>query len=488
MVGVNVRSEPGARFRLDSSYRRPTGSSVIVGGSPLRLFRLSAAGRRVAEAVERGEALPTGHEALTDRLYDAGAIHRLLGDEPVGGETRPSTVDVTAVVPAHMVAIAGERAPPPVRAVPGAIRTIVVDDASPRPVSVSGETAEAMVRDRNGGPGAARNTGLAEVSTPFVAFVDTDVVTPAGWLEPLLAHFRDPTVALVAPRVRSSAGGSPLVDGDEVVHGSLDLGAQEGRVSPGSRIGYVPGAAIVCRTAAVRAIGGFDESLRWGEDVDLVWRLHEAGWRCRYEPGVVVWHAARRSLRGWLGQRYRYGTSAAPLEQRHPGALAPLRISGWSAAVWALLLCRRPTAAGAVALGTAVALQRKLHDVPAAESARLAGLGHLHAGAQIGTSLRRSWWPAAVVVAVSIRRFRPWLALAAVGAPAIEWWRLGRRSRHADAAPVPALHTFVGMRLADDIAYGSGLWAGCLRARSLAALRPDLANWPPRRTSTVTRQ
>ena len=71
-------------------------------------------------------------------------------------------------------------------------------------------------------------------------------------------------------------------------HSPLDLGPEPARVRAGTRVSYVPAAAIVCRVDAIREIGGFDEALRFGEDVDLVWRLDAAGWRCRYEPVATV--------------------------------------------------------------------------------------------------------------------------------------------------------------------------------------------------------
>ena len=43
------------RFRVDPTYRRIADGSVILGGAPLRLFRLSPGGQRVAAAIERGE-------------------------------------------------------------------------------------------------------------------------------------------------------------------------------------------------------------------------------------------------------------------------------------------------------------------------------------------------------------------------------------------------------------------------------------------------
>src|SRR3978361_209803 len=91
---VDLTAVQPARFRLDGSYRRPDDGDVVIGGSPLRLFRLTAAGRRVAAAIESQAPLPAGHAPLTDRLLDAGAIH------PVWNGDGPTTEAVTVVVPA----------------------------------------------------------------------------------------------------------------------------------------------------------------------------------------------------------------------------------------------------------------------------------------------------------------------------------------------------------------------------------------------------
>ena len=197
----------------------------------------------------------------------------------------------------------------------------------------------------------------------------------------------------------------------------------------------MPAAAIVCRTAALRAVGGFDEALRWGEDVDLVWRLVEAGWRCRYEPSVTVGHRARPTVPAWLRQQFEYGTSAAPLAARHPGALAPLRISGWSLAAWILAVgARRPLAGAALTVATAVALQRKLPGVPPAEVAELAGRGTLAAGEQIADAVTRAWWPVALLL-LPVRAARLPVALALLASPVLGAWRCPRRARRGRRVP-----------------------------------------------------
>ncbi len=429
------------RYRLDSSWRRPNNNTVIAG-SPLRVFRLTDSGARVInEATTDIEPTPI-QQALLDRFVDAGALHPL----PTAGPF--TAADVTVVVPAF------NRLP-----TSRDVQTIVVDDGSSPPL------AGAQLRLAiNRGPAAARNAGLTQVTTPLVAFIDSDVMVERGWLESLLAHFADERVALVAPRVQSAPGATWLA-AYEQRNSPLDLGNEPARIAAGTRVSYVPAAAIVCRVDAIREIDGFDEELRTGEDVDLVWRLRAAGYQCRYEPTAVVLHEPRRSLTALLRQRFGFGRSAAPLATRHPGALAPVRLNVWSAVVWALVLLRRPLLALAVLAGAIVALARKLHTIPPAESARLAGPGTLAAGRQLADATTRAWWPIALVTAITVRRSRLPIAAALI-APAAATAIRQRSAQALADAPV---------QLLDRMAYGAGVWAGAARARDFAALLPQIS-------------
>ncbi len=243
------------------------------------------------------------------------------------------------------------------------------------------------------------------MTTPLVAFVDSDVVLPDGWLDELLPHFDDPRVGLVAPRIRSTPGTSVL-ERYEAQRSPLDLGPEPARIRAGTRVSYVPAAAIVVRVDAIREVGGFDPEIRFGEDVDLVWRLDEAGWSCRYEPAVEAHHPPRPTWRAWVRQRVDYGSSAAPLSKRHPGRLAPVRMSGWSAGAWALAAVGHPLAGVVLGAGSAAALVPKLADVPPQVSLRIAGLGNLHAGRLLADAVRRVWWPIVLIAALRSRRAR----------------------------------------------------------------------------------
>jgi mycofactocin system glycosyltransferase len=448
------------RVRTDPSWRRPTGppaeGKVVIAGSPLRLFRLSAGGAHVIAQAEAGEVPDTPSiRSLVDRFIDAGALHPL----PEGGPFTPD--DVTVVLPAYGSLPLALGSP----ALDG-LRTVMVDDTSAVPL-IAPLPVTLVRRSVNGGPAAARNDGLDAVTTPLVAFVDADVTLPDGWLAPLLAHFADERVALVAPRVAGAPGAGALA-AYEQRHSPLDLGPDPARIAAGTRVSYVPAAVLVCRASVLRELGGFDTTMRLGEDVDLVWRLTEAGHRCRYEPAVVALHEPRRTVCGLLGQRFGYGHSAASLAARHPGALAPVRMSGWSALAWGLLVLRRPVLAAGVAAGTTAALVRKLADVPPAEAIRLAGRGHLAAGRQLARAVTRVWWPIALLAALVRRRARG-PVLAAFAAEAFAG-AIGQRSLQ------PVLDA--PLALADDAAYGAGVWAGAVAERRPGPLLPEFRNWP----------
>ncbi len=234
-----------------------------------------------------------------------------------------------------------------------------------------------------------------------------------------------------------------------------------------SAVSYVPSAALLARRAALG--GGFDESMRVAEDVDLVWRLAAAGWRIRYEPRAVVQHEHPVRTTEWLRRRAFYGTGAALLAARHGAAVAPLVIAPTSAAVWALLLAGgrpgRTAAAGILVVDTVRLARRLAAPGQPPETALAAGLvlrGAAAAGRSLARSVTRHHWPVALLAMGSRRLRRPVIAAALVDA-AVAWWPL--RGRIGPAR-------FAAARRLDDLAYGAGLWWGAARAGEWTALLP----------------
>lgn len=447
----------------DRSLRR-LAPRLWVGGSPLKLFRLGARGeafmadllRRAPEGVDPDTV---AERRLLNRLVAAGAANPV----PRTGSGPPAS-SVAVVVPVRddpgglaclLEGLAGS----------GVGELVVVDDCSRDPAAVravAGDHGARVIRHRSVlGPGAARNTGAGATDAPVIAFVDADVVPGGHWLEVLLAHLARERVAMVAPRVRSSEGPG-LLARYERQRSPLDLGPDPARVAQGTRVAYVPSAAILVRRSAFDELGGFDEALRRGEDVDLVWRAVESGREVRYEPAAIVGHRPRSGWTAWALQRAGYGASAPELDLRHPGAVAPAVLSGWSLAVWALVCLGRPVLAGTVAGGTGVALAIRLPDVPRAEAAGFVLRGHLLAGTQLAQAATRTWWPLLAAGSVVSRRVRRLTALALA----------------ARVAGVPGPASTRALAVLDDLSYGAGVWWAAGRVRSVRSLLPRLLRWP----------
>ncbi len=456
----------GVRIRVAGSVRRYGGGRLLVGGSPLRVTRLSDKGARALAALERGEPASQAARELARRLIDGGLAAPVPADSvqaPAASVVIPVR-DRPAELESCLAALGGQEA-----------AVVVVDDGSARPESVRAacdrHRARYLRRERGGGPGAARNTGLAAVDTELVAFLDSDTIADPGWLEQLGRHFPDPSVGAVAPRVLPVTGrGRQTVRARYAAARSpLDLGPAAGEVGPGRPIAYVPTAALVVRRAALR--DGFDEALRYGEDVDLVWRLRGAGWTVRYDPTVTVRHQEPSGWRALLRRRYRYGTSAAPLSERHPGLLAPVVIAPRPAAAVALALCGWPAPAVAVACTASLPAIARLRraGVPAAA---IPAFGLLAAAKTLVAVSRAAPTIAAPVIAgaLALRRTRRrtrWAALIMLtAAPASEWLM---------ARPRLDPLRWTAIALADDLAYGIGVWRGCLRHRTVDPLRPRFA-------------
>jgi len=320
----------------------------------------------------------------------------------------------------------------------------------------------------NRGPAAARNTGLAMTSAPIVAFVDADCAVTPGWLGPLVAHFDDPRVAAVAPRIRPRTNSEALLPRYERCRSALDMGPRPGLVAPGSVLGYLPSATLLVRRNVLQHLM-FDENMRVGEDVDLIWRLIEDGGMVRYEPASTVTHEFRPRWIDWAGRHFAYGTSAAVLDSRHPRRLAPARLSALNLAISLLVLARRPYAAIGAA-GVSIALMaRRLRDtaVDPGVAPIVVGKGVLAEALAVGHLLRREWWPLGwLALAMTPRSRIARFAAASMVVPLAQEWL----TRRPEIDPV----RYAALHLIEDAAYGSGVITGAIRRRRPGVLLPQV--------------
>jgi GT2 family glycosyltransferase len=196
-------------------------------------------------------------------------------------------------------------------------RVIVVDNAptSPRTAQLVRERHPACryVVEPVQGLDFARNRALRTCDTSVLAFTDDDVVLSPDWIEATARVMAEsPRIAACMGRVRAlapSTPGSLLFE----ANGGFDRGDRRIDLPPGAgprppgwprpliawSIGIGCGASMALRRDAALAVGGFDEALDMGAalpgggEVDMLWRLLDAGYQVVYDPGVLAWHEHR---------------------------------------------------------------------------------------------------------------------------------------------------------------------------------------------------
>ncbi|KQS97474.1 HAD-IIIA family hydrolase [Cellulomonas sp. Leaf395] len=127
-----------------------------------------------------------------------------------------------------------------------------------------------VVRTGGRGPAAARNAGWRSTTTPWVAFLDDDVVLPARWA-PALARDLDaaaPDVAGTQARLHV-----PLPPGRRPTDWERSTAGLEGARWATADMAF--------RRSSLEQVRGFDERFprAYREDADLALRLRQAGWR-----------------------------------------------------------------------------------------------------------------------------------------------------------------------------------------------------------------
>ena len=352
---------------------------MLVGGSPLRALTLSRRGTSLLHGWLAGQPVGAdgGEGLFARRLLDAG----LVDPDPPARRER-SEAEVTIVVPVYADP---DRLQACLAPLAGRWPVIVVDDGSPDGGAIAGVAQRCGARyirlDANRGASAARNAGLRAASTPFIAFLDADCVPPPEFPGELLGHLDDPGLALIAPRIVSRVRHPGRIARYERVRSALDMGAHPALVRPYAQVWYVPSAAMVARREALGA--GFDEALHLGEDVDLVWRLRDAGWQVRYDPRIAVAHEDRVRPAAWYRRRVAYNESVAPLLRRHPERVPVLFLSPIAAFAWGAALGGSPAPVVALTALRAARLRRAL-------AGRLPGAGAWAVRAALDTTVREA--------------------------------------------------------------------------------------------------
>lgn len=186
------------------------------------------------------------------------------------------------------------------------------------------------LRQQNMGLSVARNVGIQNAAGEIVAFTDDDCRADEDWLYYLVGdllkgefvgiggpNFLPPEDSAVAAAVMASPGGP--------AHVMLNDREAE----------HIPGCNMAFYRWALLEIGGFDPIFRKaGDDVDICWRLQQAGFAIGFSPSAFVWHYRRSTPAAYLKQQSGYGEAEALLAHKHPEYFNPLGGSLWRGRIY----------------------------------------------------------------------------------------------------------------------------------------------------------
>jgi GT2 family glycosyltransferase len=210
---------------------------------------------------------------------------------------------------------------------------ILVDDGSTdRSTTIA--RAHPQVRliqhERNLGLSAARNTGVAAASGEVIAFTDSDCRVDEDWLYYLVGDLLNSDFAAI--------GGPNLLPPEDSALAAAVMASPGGPAHvmlTDRQAEHIPGCNMAFYRQALLDIGGFDPIFKQaGDDVDVCWRLDQAGCKIGFSPSALVWHYRRSTVRDYLKQQRGYGEAEALLVRKHPEYFNALGGSIWRGRIY----------------------------------------------------------------------------------------------------------------------------------------------------------
>ena len=149
------------------------------------------------------------------------------------------------------------------------------------------------------GRSEARNIEAFKTTADCVVFMDDDGYPESSWRTYFEEKFKE---------------GYSIVAGREI-----RMGKTLPRVPiyiKGQDISY-PACFLGFKTDVFRFLGGFDETFDYAEDIDLLYRGVQAGFKIGYAKKAIFFHLCRATTKAFLSQSFWYGYGRAQLEKKH---------------------------------------------------------------------------------------------------------------------------------------------------------------------------
>ena len=168
----------------------------------------------------------------------------------------------------------------------------------------------------------ARNAGAERTGAPWILFMDADCMPVPSILDAYFDPEPGVRCGVVAGAVRAAPGES-LAARYAASRGHLDEAFHlEAKPYPAGIT-----ANLLVRRRIWESLGGFQEGVRSGADVEFCWRAQEAGWGLEHRLRAGVEHRHPDSLSELLRKAARYGAGRRWVNRRYPGSMPRPRVA-----------------------------------------------------------------------------------------------------------------------------------------------------------------
>jgi glycosyltransferase involved in cell wall biosynthesis len=176
-------------------------------------------------------------------------------------------------------------------------------------------SAVVLINQANAGPASARNRGAMESRGKVLLFTDDDCVPAPDWLNSMLEPFTDLDVVGIKGvyRTRQTSLVARFVQ--------IEYEDRYHLMSRADSIDFIDTYSAAFRRGRFFEMKGYDTSfpVACAEDIELSFRMSNAGWEMKFAPKAIVYHTHPNTLSAYVAKKYKFAFWRVMAVRKNPG-------------------------------------------------------------------------------------------------------------------------------------------------------------------------
>lgn len=171
---------------------------------------------------------------------------------------------------------------------------------------------------------AGRNIGIEHAKGKYIAFIDGDAAASKDWLKQITKAFgSSDAIGVGGPdslpedsdkmsRMIGYVMTSPVARG-----GKLNPSTQHSLMKEKQYVEHIPTCNLCLKREVFDDVGFFDETFVKGQDLELNYRIVNAGYKLQYSPRIRVIHHRRQRVTDFAKQIYKWAKAKVAIIKKH---------------------------------------------------------------------------------------------------------------------------------------------------------------------------